>query len=254
MNAPYTWLNEYTDLSDISIKQFCDAITLSGSKVERCFCEADSIHGVVTGKVTEMQRHPDSDHLWVCKVDVAAEELLQIVTGAQNLSVGDIVPVALDGSELPGGTKIKAGKLRGEVSQGMMCSLGELGLTTHDFPECIEDGIAVLAADTPLGEDICKVLGLDDTSIEFEITSNRPDCLCVSGLAREAAATFRRDFNFPAPTVSPPRRRRPTPSWPRRRRASSSSSLNAPAWRRPCTISASTRAASPCTCMCRRRS
>ena len=202
MNAPYTWLNEYTDLSDISIKQFCDAITLSGSKVERCFCEADSIHGVVTGKVTEMQRHPDSDHLWVCKVDVAAEELLQIVTGAQNLSVGDIVPVALDGSELPGGTKIKAGKLRGEVSQGMMCSLGELGLTTHDFPECIEDGIAVLAADTPLGEDICKVLGLDDTSIEFEITSNRPDCLCVSGLAREAAATFKRDFNFPAPTVS----------------------------------------------------
>ena len=201
MNAPYKWIKEYTDLDGLSVKEFCDAITLSGTKVERWDCEADSIKNVVTGRVLEMHRHPDSDHLWVCQVDCGGEAPLQIVTGAQNVHTGDVVPCALDGSELPGGVKIKAGKLRGEKSEGMMCSLGELGLTTHDFPECIENGIAVLDPGTPVGKDVCEVMGLDDTSIEFEITSNRPDCLCVSGLGREAAATFRKPFRFPAPFV-----------------------------------------------------
>lgn len=201
MNAPFSWIKEYTDLEDVSVKELCDALTLSGSKVERTTCEADEIKGVVTGKVLEMHRHPNSDHLWVCSVDVAGETPVQIVTGAQNVSVGDVVPVALDGASLPGGVHINKGKLRGEISEGMMCSLGELNLTVHDFPECIEDGIAILNPDTPVGEDITKILGLDDVSIEFEITSNRPDCMCVSGLGREAAATFRRPFRFPAPTV-----------------------------------------------------
>ena len=201
MNAPFSWIKEYTDIDDISVKELCDALTLSGSKVERTTCEADSIHGVVTGRVLEMHRHPNSDHLWVCSVDVGSDSPIQIVTGAQNVTEGSIVPVALDGSSLPNGTTIKSGSLRGEVSEGMMCSLGELGLTTHDFPECIEDGIAILSNDIPVGQNICTVLGLDDVSIEFEITSNRPDCMCVSGLGRETAATFRRRFHFPVPEV-----------------------------------------------------
>lgn len=202
MNAPFSWIKEYTDIEDITVKELCDGLTLSGSKVERTTCEADSIKNVVTGKVLEMHRHPNSDHLWVCSVDVGSNKTLQIVTGAQNVSVGDVVPIALDGSLLPGNKEIKSGSLRGELSEGMMCSLGELGLTTHDFPECIENGIAILNAETPVGEDICKVLGLDDVSIEFEITSNRPDCMCVSGLGRETAATFHRPFKFPAPHVT----------------------------------------------------
>ena len=201
MNAPVSWIKEYTDLNGVSVKELCDALTMSGSKVERWTCEADEIKNVVTGKVLEMHRHPDSDHLWVCSVDCGGDKPLQIVTGAQNVSVGDVVPCALDGAELPGGHTIKTGKLRGELSEGMMCSLGELGLTVHDFPECIEDGIAILDQSLEPGKDVCEVLGLDDTSIEFEITSNRPDCMCVSGLGREAAATFRKPFRFPEPQV-----------------------------------------------------
>ena len=201
MNAPYSWIKEYCDLEGVSVKEFCSRITLSGSKVERCTCEADSIHNVVTGKIEEMVRHPNSDHLWICQVNVGKDRNLQICTGAQNLKVGDIVPVALDGSELPGGVQIKTGKLRGEVSEGMMCSVGELGLTVHDFPNCIEHGIATLDEDTPIGIDICEAWDLNDTSIEFEITSNRPDCMCVSGLGREAAATFRKPFSFPTPVL-----------------------------------------------------
>ena len=174
---------------------------MTGSKVEGYESEADKIEKVVAAKVVSMERHPDSDHLWVCKVDAGGESLLQIVTGAQNVHVGDIVPVALDGSSLPNGAKIKKGKLRGEVSEGMMCSLGELGLTVHDFPDCIEDGIAILPADTKIGEDIAKVMGLDDTVVEFEITSNRPDCMCVIGLARETAATYNTELNVPVPAV-----------------------------------------------------
>ena len=172
MNAPVSWIKEYTDLEGISVKELCDALTMSGSKVERWTCEADEIKNVVVGKVTEMHRHPDSDHLWVCSVDCGGPSPLQIVTGAQNVSVGDKVPCALDGAVLPGGKTIKSGKLRGEISEGMMCSLGELGLTVHDFPECIEDGIAILDPACEPGDDVCKVLGLDDTSIEFEITKH----------------------------------------------------------------------------------
>lgn len=200
MNLPIRWLLDYTKIP-FDAREYSHRLTMTGSKVEGYSSESDNIEKVVTAKVTAMERHPDSDHLWVCKVDAGQGTPLQIVTGAQNVHEGDIVPVALDGSRLPNGTVIKKGKLRGEVSEGMMCSLGELGLTVHDFPDCIEDGIAILPADTKIGEDISKTLGLDDTVVEFEITSNRPDCMCVIGLARETAATYGTELQVPTPIV-----------------------------------------------------
>ena len=200
MNLPIKWLLDYTKIN-FDAKEYCHRLTMTGSKVEGYFREADKIKNVVAAKVTAMEKHPDSDHLWVCKVDAGGENELQIVTGAQNVHLGDMVPVALNGALLPNGTKIKTGKLRGELSEGMMCSLGELNLTVHDFPECIEDGIAILDPSATVGEDISKVLGLDDTVIEFEITSNRPDCMCITGLARETAATYGTELNIPAPIV-----------------------------------------------------
>ena len=144
MNLPIKWLQAYTDV-DVPIKEFAHRMTMTGSKVEGWEREADHIRNVVTGKVVSMERHPNSDHLWICQIDVNTGEPLQIVTGAQNLKAGDVVPVALDNSDLPNGAHIKAGKLRGEQSNGMLCSIGELGFTTHDFPDCIEDGIMVLS-------------------------------------------------------------------------------------------------------------
>lgn len=204
------WANEYVDLSDIDNKKFSDEMTLSGSKVEGYQTEGADITGVVVGKVLAMERHPDSDHLWVCKIDAGAEETLQIVTGAQNLHTGDIVPVALVGATVINRKdhrleKIKKGKLRGVESAGMLCSLDELGLTHNDFPYACTDGIFVLGDDCTktLGMDIHQAIGYDDTCVEFEITSNRCDCLSVTGLAREAAATFGRTFRLPEPTVKP---------------------------------------------------
>ena len=156
--------------------------------------EGSEIDNVVVARVEKMERHPNSDHLWICQVNTGSDSLLQIVTGAQNLKEGDVVPAALHNSTLPGGVKIKKGKLRGVESNGMLCSLGELGLTIHDFPSAIEDGIFVLTeedgCDLTLGKPIQEAIGLNDTVVEFEITSNRPDCFSVIGLAREAAATF----------------------------------------------------------------
>jgi phenylalanyl-tRNA synthetase beta chain len=166
-------------------------MTMSGSKVEGYEIEGQEIQNVVVGQVTAMERHPDSDHMWICQVNLG-DETVQIVTGAQNVSTGDFVPVAKHKSVLPGGHKITKGKLRGVESNGMLCSLGELGLTAHDFPYAIEDGIFILGedCDRTLGLDIQTAIGLDDTTVEFEITSNRPDCFSILGLARETAATF----------------------------------------------------------------
>lgn len=204
------WVNDYVDLSDIDNKKFCDEMTLSGSKVEGFAVEGSDITNVVVGKVLAMESHPDSDHLWVCKIDAGTGEELQIVTGAQNLTVGDIVPVALVGATVINRKdhrleKIKKGKLRGVESAGMLCSFDELGLTLNDFPYACENGIFVLGddCDKTLGMDIHQAIGYDDTCVEFEITSNRCDCLSVSGLAREAAATFNRTFKLPEPEVKP---------------------------------------------------
>jgi phenylalanyl-tRNA synthetase beta chain len=202
MDLSMKWLKEFVDI-DLPPREFAEAMTMSGSKVEGYQREGEEIQNVVVGRVLQMERHPDSDHLWICQVDAGAGAPLQIVTGAQNLQEGDVVPVALHNSTLPGGKKIKKGKLRGVESNGMLCSLGELGLSLHDFPYAVEDGIFVLGGDcdcTP-GADICSAIGLDDTCVEFEITSNRPDCFSVIGLAREAAATFHKELRLHIPSV-----------------------------------------------------
>jgi phenylalanyl-tRNA synthetase beta chain len=201
MNLSMRWLREFVPLDDMPIREFTEAMTMSGSKVESWEREGEEISNVVVGKVLSLERHPNSDHLWVTKTDVGSGEPLQIITGAQNLKAGDIVPVALHNSTLPGGKKIKRGKLRGLESNGMLCSLGELGLTKHDFPYAVEDGIFVLQEDCRLGQPVCEALGFNDRKIEFEITSNRPDCFSVIGLAREAAATFHKPLRLHAPAV-----------------------------------------------------
>ena len=297
------WLNEFVDLKDITDKEFNDEMTLSGSKVETIERPDENLKNVVVGKILEMKRHENSDHMWVCQIDVGQAEPVQIVTGAWNIHVGDYVPAALHGAHLPGGVKIEKGKLRGVESNGMLCSLKELGMTAeHDFPyavitpaallndyhpidpakpsipadikpgdkvygpvvaakvlecaplgdgtfhtcldlgnatavpdtrcsnlhegdlvayntksdtictlealhaeqkefpHCIADGIFVLQEeDAEPGLNIAHILGLDDSIVEFEITPNRPDCLSVIGLAREASATFKRPLKLHTP-------------------------------------------------------
>lgn len=199
MNLSMKWLSDYVTL-DTTVKDFCAAMTMSGSKVEVATEEGSEIKNVVVGKLLSVVPHENSDHLVVCQVDVGQEQPIQIVTGAPNVKAGDIVPVALCGAELPNGVKIKKGKLRGVESNGMLCSLGELGLTVHDFPYAIADGIFLIQEDCQIGQDIHEAIGLNDTSVEFEITSNRPDCLSVTGLAREAAATYHVPLNLKKPT------------------------------------------------------
>ncbi len=202
MNLSKKWLLDFVDL-DVSDKKFADEMTLSGSKVEAFEVEGSELSNIITGRIDSLTRHPDSDHMWICSVNVGKNENIQIVTGAQNLKEGDVVPVAMDDSYVHGGQHIKKGKLRGVESNGMLCSLGELGLTVHDFPYAIEDGIFVLGDDCnkTLGIDIREAIGLNDTVTEFEITSNRPDCLSIIGLAREASATFGVPFKKHEPTV-----------------------------------------------------
>lgn len=199
MDLSRKWLLDYVDVSDISDKEFADAMTLSGSKVE-CFAkEGEELSNIVVGQILSLEKHPDSDHMWICSVDTGDEQPIQIVTGAQNLKVGDYVPAALDNSVVAGNKKIKKGKLRGVLSCGMLCSVAELGLTIHDFPYAIEDGIFVLGDDCKKvpGMDIREAVGFNDTVTEFEITPNRPDCLSITGLAREAAVTFGRQLHLP---------------------------------------------------------
>ena len=302
MNLSRKWLNEFVTVT-ASDKEFAEAMTLSGSKVELTHDLGEEISNVVVGRLLSMERHPDSDHMWICQVDVAQEEPIQIVTGAWNIHPGDLMPVALHKSTLPGGVKIEKGKLRGAVSNGMFCGLSELGLDTRDFPygvitpaailgdyhpldkdkpsipadiqpghkvygpvvcakvtgvtttgystydvtldtgdgtatvsttcpnlheedlvaynpksniictledlhaqqaefpHCIPDGIFVLNEDCKPGDDIKPIIGADDHVVEFEITPNRPDCLSVIGLAREAAATFDAPLTLHEPVV-----------------------------------------------------
>ncbi|MCI7472184.1 MAG: phenylalanine--tRNA ligase subunit beta [Clostridiales bacterium] len=302
MNLSRKWLNEFVTVT-ADDKEFAEAMTLSGSKVELTHDLGEEISNVVVGRLLSMERHPDSDHMWICQVDAAQDEPIQIVTGAWNIHPGDLMPVALHKSTLPGGVKIQKGKLRGAVSNGMFCGLAELGLDTRDFPyaaivpaailgdyhpldkdkpsipadiqpghkiygpvvcakvtgvtttgystydialdtgdgtatvstacpnlheedlvayntksnsictledlhaqqaefpHCIPDGIFVLNEDCKPGDDIKPVIGLDDHVVEFEITPNRPDCLSVIGLAREAAATFDAPLTLHEPVV-----------------------------------------------------
>ena len=199
MDLSMRWLADYIDTSSLTIKDFCHGMTMSGSKVEGFTKEGENISNVVVGKILAINPHENADNLTVCSVEVGKEEPVQIVTNAKNIKVGDLVPVALDGAVLPDG-KIKKCKMRGVPSFGMFCGLDTLKLTVHDFPYADPDGVMVIEEDCKPGDDIHDALGLNDTSVEFEITSNRPDCLSVTGLAREASATFNTPLNIPVPT------------------------------------------------------
>ena len=201
MDLSRKWLNEFVQVG-INDKEFSEAMTLSGSKVELFKDLGAEINNVTVGKVLEITRHANSDHMWVCQIDVGESEPVQIVTGAQNVKMGDYVPVAKHNSTLPGGIKIEKGELRGEISCGMLCSLKELGLTLNDFPYAIEDGIFIIQEEgIKPGDDIKPIIGADDHVVEFEITSNRPDCLSVIGLAREAAVTFDKELKLHTPVI-----------------------------------------------------
>ncbi len=202
------WLSEFTDTSNIDDKEFANAMTLSGSKVETVEKSCGEIKNIVVGKIVEMVRHENSDHMWVCQVDVGREEPIQIVTGAQNQNEGDLIPTALDGAVLPDGKQIHSGKLRGVPSDGMLCSYQELGFTDNDWPHSVVNGLFVMNTDPDLmamdpkpGDSIEKYIGADDTVVDFEITPNRPDCLSVIGLAREASATFKTPLKLHTPVV-----------------------------------------------------
>ena len=186
------WLHEeFVDLSHVSDREYVEKLTVFGQKVETWERMDAEIKNVVVGKVISIVRHENSDHMWVCQVDVGQEEPVQIVTGAQNVHEGNLVPAALHNSYLAGGVHITKGKLRGVKSNGMLCSFAELGLTQNDLPGVFADGIWILNdCDCKVGDDINLVIGNDDTVVEFEITNNRPDCYSIIGLARESAAAF----------------------------------------------------------------
>lgn len=196
MRLPLSWLKDYMNTDGIENAEYMHKMTMSGSIVEGIENAADEFKNVVTGKILKIEKHPDADKLVVCQVDVGEDAPIQIVTGATNVFEGAVVPVAKHKSTLPGGVKITKGKLRGVESFGMMCSTDELGISEERAT-----GILILSDDTPIGEDVTKVLGLDENVAEFEITSNRPDCMSIIGLARETAATFNRPFNVNVPQV-----------------------------------------------------
>lgn len=203
MDLPMSWVREYVDF-DADTQKFMDDITLAGQKVESVTHLAKDITKVVTGKVLEIERHPDADKLVITKIDIGESEPLQIVTGASNLFVGAYVPVALVGATVYHAgqmEKIKKGKLRGIESNGMLCSIEELGFTRNDYPEAPENGIYIFENEVELGADVKKLLMMEDDVVEFEITSNRPDCFSILGLARETAATYRKPFKYPEISV-----------------------------------------------------
>lgn len=207
MLVPIEWLNDYIDLKDIDTEEFCDRMIMSGSNLETCehFCE--EMENVVVGRIEKIEKHPDADKLVVCQLNVGKDEPVQIVTGAPNVFEGAYVPVALHKSRIPGplhgktkeegGTKITKGKLRGVESFGMLCSAEELGFEDKVVPVAHKDGIWILEEEYEPGLDFAEALGLKQAVVDFEITPNRPDCLAMVGMAREAAATFKRPFEYP---------------------------------------------------------
>ena len=212
MKASVEWLKEYSKI-DVDAVKLGDILTMAGQKVETIDQTGNDIKNVVVGKILKIEKHQDSDHLVITQVDVGTEKL-QIVTGAPNVKVGDIVPVAKDGAELPGGKKIKTGELRGIESAGMMCSVGELGIGLNDYPKQIEEGIMILKRESEnkeeeinvlpeidlekeLGANIVDILDLKEDIIDFEITPNRPDCLSIEGLGRETAVALGEKFENP---------------------------------------------------------
>lgn len=212
MNTPLSWIKAYVPDLDVDVQEFVDRMTLSGSHVEGYEKKDKNLEKIVAGKIESIEKHPDADKLVVCQVNIGTETI-QIVTGAKNVKEGDVVPIVLDGgkvaaahgddTEYPDGIKIKKGKLRGVESNGMMCGIEELGSSRDFYPEASEDGVYVFLPESGVkpGDDAIKALGLDDTVVEYEITSNRVDCFSMIGMAREAAATFNKPFYPPVITV-----------------------------------------------------
>lgn len=209
MNTPLSWIKAYVPELDVTPQEYTDAMTLSGTKVEGYECLDADLDKIVVGQIEKIEKHPDADKLVICQVNIGTETT-QIVTGAQNVAVGQKIPVVLDGgrvagghdgSKTPGGIKIKKGKLRGIESNGMMCSIEELGSTREMYPDAPENGIYILKEDAVVGSDAVELLGLHDSVFEYEITSNRVDCFGVLGIAREAAATFNKPFVPPVVEV-----------------------------------------------------
>lgn len=201
MLVPVEWLKDYTELN-VSVEEFCDRMIMSGSNLETCEYFGEEIENVVVGKIVDIENHPDADKLVVCQLDTGEDEFIQIVTGATNVFEGAYVPVALHGSKLPGDKKINRGKLRGVESNGMLCSLTELGFEDKVISAKQKDGIWILnglMADDNwvLGQDFVEAMGLKMAVVDFEITPNRPDCLCMIGMARESAATFSESLKYP---------------------------------------------------------
>lgn len=197
MNIALSWIKAYVPELECTDQEYCDAMTLSGTKVEGFERTDKNLEKIVVGQIESIEKHPDADKLIVCQVNIGSETI-QIVTGANNVNVLDKVPVVLDGGKVAGENgeciRIKSGKLRGITSQGMMCSIEELGSNNEMYPEAPEDGIYIFGTDVEIGADAVALLGLRDTVYEYEITSNRVDCYSVLGIAREAAATFRKPF------------------------------------------------------------
>lgn len=206
MNTALSWIKAYVPDLECTAQEYTDAMTLSGTKVEGYEKLDKNLEKIVVGQIKTIEPHPNADKLIICQVDVG-NEMIQIVTGAPNVKEGDKVPVVLDGGKVAGGhdgsplpengIKIKKGKLRGVESFGMMCSIEELGSSKEMYPDAPENGIYILKEDAPVGADAVEVLGLHDVVFEYEITSNRVDCYSVLGIAREAAATFRKEFKAP---------------------------------------------------------
>lgn len=209
MNTSLSWIKAYVLELDVTAQEYTDAMTLSGSKVEG-YEELDAdLDKIVIGQIEKIEKHPDADKLVICQVNIGTGENIQIVTGAPNVKEGQKVPVVLDGGRVagghdgkktPGGVKIKKGKLRGVPSNGMLCSIEELGSTRDFYPEAPENGIYIFDDDAVVGESAIHALGLDDVVVEYEITSNRVDCFGILGIAREAAATFGKEFHPPVVT------------------------------------------------------
>ncbi len=209
MNTSLSWIKAYVPDLDVTAQEYTDAMTLSGTKVEGYEVMDADLDKIVIGQIDKIEKHPDADKLIICQVNIGTETI-QIVTGAPNVKEGDKVPVVLaggrvagghePGSRVAGGIKIKKGKLRGVESDGMMCSIEELGSSKDMYPDAPENGIYIMPEDAVVGADAVKALGLDDVVFEYEVTSNRVDCFSVVGIAREAAATFRKEFHPPVVT------------------------------------------------------
>lgn len=196
MLASINWLKQYVDIP-VTPEVLADKLTRVGLEVEQVIHLGEGLEGVITGKVAQIERHPDSDHLWVCQMDLGQQELVQILTGAQNVHQGDMVPVAVVGSHLPNGMTLKAAKMRGLDSNGMLCSAGELGIDAKLLLPEQRDGIFILPANTPIGVDVKKLLGLDDVVLDIDLTANRSDCFNMLGLARETAAVLGENLRLP---------------------------------------------------------